>query len=103
MGVIRQHIEIVEGAGGPKAVITGHRIRVQDVVIWHERVRMTPDEIVYHYPTISIADVYAALAYYWDNKDEIDRRIADDEAYVQEQKRKHVSLLEEKLMRLRRG
>ena len=103
MGVIRNYVEIVEGAGGPKARIAGHRIRVQDVVIWHERLRMTADEIVCHYPTITMADVYGALAYYWDNKDEVDRKIAEDEAYVEEQKRTHVSLLEEKLKRLRLG
>ena len=61
---------------------------MQDVVIWH-KLRMTADEIVYHYPTITMADVYGALAYYWDNKDEIDRKIADDEAYYEEQKRKY--------------
>ena len=103
MGNIRSHVEIVEGAGGPKARIAGHRIRVQDVVIWHERLRMSADEIVNTYPTITMADVYGALAYYWDNKDEIDRKIADDEAYVAEQRRTHVSLLEEKLKRLRLG
>ena len=103
MGVIRQYVEIVEGAGGPKARIAGHRIRVQDVVIWHEKLRMTADEIVFHDPTITMSDVYGALAYYWDNKEEIDRKIAEDEAYYQEQKRKHRNLLEEKLQRLRLG
>ena len=103
MGKICSHVEIVEGAGGPKARIAGHRIRVQDVVIWHERLRMSADEIVSTYPTITMADVYGALTYYWDNKDEIDRKIADDEAYVAEQRRTHVSLLEEKLKRLRLG
>jgi len=37
--------------------------------------RMTPDEIVDHYPTITLADVHAALAYYWDHRDEIERAI----------------------------
>lgn len=32
--VVGAHIAIVEGAGGPKAVIAGSRIRVQDVTIW---------------------------------------------------------------------
>lgn len=31
--VIREHIEIVGGAGGPKVRIAGHRIRVQDIVV----------------------------------------------------------------------
>jgi uncharacterized protein (DUF433 family) len=75
----REHVEIVEGAGGPKARIKGSRIRVEDVVVWHERQRMTPFEIVHEYPTITIADVYAALAYYWDNRGEIESRLADAE------------------------
>lgn len=101
--VSREHIEIVEGARGPKARIRGSRIRVVDIVIWHERLRMTADEIVAHYPTLTLADVYAALAYYWDHKDELDQKIADDMAFVDEQKRKHLNLLEEKLARLRLG
>jgi hypothetical protein len=32
---IREHIEIVPGESGPKARIAGHRIRVQDVAVWH--------------------------------------------------------------------
>jgi len=103
MGVIRNYVKIVEGAGGPKARIAGHRIRVQDVVIWHEKLRMTADEIVYHSPTITMSDVYGALAYYWDNKEEIDRKISEDQAYYEEQKSKHRNLLEEKLQRLRLG
>ncbi|MFN6209519.1 MAG: DUF433 domain-containing protein, partial [Microcystis sp.] len=55
------HIEITPETCGGKPRIAGHRIKVQDVVIWHERLGMSPDEIVYHYPSITLADVYAAL------------------------------------------
>ena len=95
--VIRAHIEIVQGVNGPKPRIAGHRIRVQDVVIWHEKLGMSPDEIVYHYPTITLADVYAALAYYWDHRDEIERAIAEEQAFVEEFRRNYPSLLQEKL------
>ena len=73
--VIREHIEIVQVASGPKARIAGHRIRVQDVVVWHAKLGLTPDEIVYQHPTITLADIHAALAYYWDHRDEIERQI----------------------------
>jgi uncharacterized protein (DUF433 family) len=101
--VIREHIEIVEGAGGPTARIAGHRIRVQDVVIWHEKLGMSPDEIVYHYPTITLADIYAALAYYWDHRDEIERAIAEEQAFAEEFRRCHPGPLEEKLKQRRDG
>ncbi len=101
--VIREHIEVVEGPGGPKARIAGHRIRVEDVVIWHEKLGMTADEIVNQYPTISHADVYAALAYYWDHRAQIERAISDGQAFVDEFRRTNVGPLEEKLNRRRLG
>ncbi len=94
--VIRKHIEIVPGPGGPKPRIAGHRIRVQDVVIWHEKLGMSPDEIVDQYPTITLADVHAALTYYWDHRDAIERAIADEDAFVDEFRRGYTTPLEEK-------
>ena len=41
---------------------------VEDVAIWHERMGMSPDEIVSSYPTITLSDVHAALAYYYENR-----------------------------------
>jgi len=82
--VVRQHIEIVAGAGGPKARIAGHRVRVADVAIRHERLGLVPDEIVDAVPTLTLADVHAALAYYWDHRDEIERQIAAGRAAADE-------------------
>ena len=42
-GTIRRHIEIVDGAGGSKARIAGHRVRVEDAVIGHERLGLQTD------------------------------------------------------------
>jgi hypothetical protein len=44
-----------------------------------------------------MSDVYAALAYHWDHRGEIQRRIAKETAFVEEMKRKHPSPLKEKL------
>ncbi|MEA2525581.1 MAG: hypothetical protein QOF73_2808 [Thermomicrobiales bacterium] len=85
--VIREHIEIVEGAGGPKARIAGHRIRIQDIARMHEKLGMSPDEIVEELPTITLADVHAALAYSWDHRDEIEAAIRDEHAYAEEMRR----------------
>lgn len=35
--IISKHIEITPGICGGKPRIVGHRIKVQDIVIWHER------------------------------------------------------------------
>jgi uncharacterized protein (DUF433 family) len=98
--VSREHIEIVEGASGPKARIAGHNIRVADIVQWYEQQGMSAAEIVEHFPTITRADVHAALAYYWDHKEELDRKMAEDAAFVEETFRNHASPLQDILKRL---
>ena len=77
----KQHIEATPGVCGGKARIAGHRIRVQDIVIWTEQGR-SADQIVSDFPQISLADVYAALAYYHDYREEIDRQIREDDEFV---------------------
>lgn len=67
-------IEKTPGLCGGRACIAGHRIRVMDIVVWHEKRGYCPDEIVEMFPGIALADVYAALAYYFDHRQEI----ADD-------------------------
>ena len=74
-----EHIEHGEDAAVGKAHIRGRRITVEDVAIWHERLGRSADEIAAEYD-LTLADVYAALAYYFDHRDDIDRRIADDQA-----------------------
>ena len=81
---ISEHIEITPGTCGGRPRIAGHRITVQNIVICHERMGMCPDEIVGAYPTITLADVYAALAYYHDHRDEIREDIARGERMMAE-------------------
>ena len=69
------------------------------IVIWSEEMGMSPDEILYHYPSITLADVYAALAYYHDHREEIRSQIRADEAFVQEMQAETPSLLQERLKR----
>ena len=97
LSVIAEHIEITPDVCGGKPHIAGHRIKVQDIVIWHERMGMSPDEIVSQYPSITLADVYAALAYYHDRLEEIRQQIQEDEALVRELKAKTPSLVKQKL------
>jgi len=42
-----------------------------DIVMRHEDLGMSPDEIIAAYPKLSLSDVHAALTYYFDNVDEI--------------------------------
>src|SRR5665213_1955604 len=73
----RVRIVSTPGVRGGKPRIDGHRVTVADVVVWHERQGMSPDEIVDNYPSITLSDVYAALAYYFENRDRIDADILE--------------------------
>jgi hypothetical protein len=64
---------------------------------------MSPDEIVDQFPTITLADVYAALAYYWDRRDAIEQEIAEDQRYVEELRKTAEPPLRERLKRALRG
>ena len=77
------HIELRPGVRGERAFVAGHRVRVQDIALWNEE-GLSADEIVSRVPTISLADVHAALAYYYDHREAIDRQIQEDEAIASE-------------------
>jgi len=80
MIVSTEHITKTPGVCGGRACIAGHRVRVADIVAWHERRGYSPDEVVTLFPGIGLGDVHAALAYYFDHRDEIDADLRADEA-----------------------
>lgn len=57
-----------------KAVIKGTRVPVAGIVN-HYRSGMSADEILEGYPHIFPSQLFDALSYYFDNKDEIDKSL----------------------------
>jgi uncharacterized protein (DUF433 family) len=88
----QEHIVSTADTCGGKPRIAGHRIRVQDVVLWHETLGMSPEQIVSEYAGLTLADVHAALAYYHDHKDEIRAYLHEEEERAAELETKLVSL-----------
>jgi uncharacterized protein (DUF433 family) len=84
----RVRIVSTPGTCGGRHRIDGRRITVEDVAIWHERMGMSPDEIVSSYPTITLSDVHAALAYYYENRERIDADIEEGQKFVAEMRAK---------------
>ncbi len=68
-------------------MLAGHRITVQNIMTWHERMGRSADEIAADYD-LSLADVYAALAYYHDHQFEIEKSIRDGRKFAEELRRK---------------
>lgn len=91
-----EHIVSTPGIKGGRPRIAGHRISVQNIVIWHEWMGRAVDEIANDY-NLNVADVYAALAYYHDHREEIDKQIKDDDEFVEALKKATPSKLAKKL------
>jgi uncharacterized protein (DUF433 family) len=87
--VVYGHITRTPGICGGRPCIRGHRIRVQDIAIEHEWQALTPEEICYQHPGLTLAEVFAALAYYYDHRDEILAEIEADRASVEQFRLQH--------------
>lgn len=95
--VIAEHISIAAGVCGGKPCIAGSRIRVQDIYVWHDLQGKSADEIVSAFPQLSLADVYAALAYFWSHRDEILAQMKQGEELVEAMKQQFPSKLKDRL------
>ena len=63
---------------GGSAVIGETRFPVRSVVTYVLRHGLTPEELVARFSYLTLAQVHDALAYYYDNREEIEREIADN-------------------------
>lgn len=77
--VDKQRVTKTPDICGGRACIAGHRIRVMDIVGWHEKRGYSPERIVDEiFPSITKAEVHAALAYYFDHVDDIEKDFRND-------------------------
>ena len=98
--VLDKHIEVDPAVSGGKPRIKGHRITVQNIVVWHERMGKSADEIASEY-NLTLAEIYAALSYYFDHQDEVAKSIGKSETFVEDMRRQTRSVLEHKLSQRR--
>ena len=91
-----RHIEVTADIAGGKPRIAGRRITVQNIVVWHEYMGLSADQIAAEYD-LSLSEVYAALAYYFDHRVEVQQQIASDEAFAEALRAQTPSSLSTKL------
>ena len=79
MGIktIHPYVTQKEGMQGGKPIIVGTRTPVRSIVFYH-KMGDAPEEILDKYPHLTLAQIYDALSYYYDHKDEIDHDIESD-------------------------
>jgi uncharacterized protein (DUF433 family) len=79
----KQHITTTPGVCGGKPCIADTRVRVWDIAV-RAQAGESPDEVLTHFPNLTLSDVHAALAYYYDNREAIDQQAVDDERLAEQ-------------------
>ncbi len=95
-----EQIETSSDVRSGKPRVSGTRITVEDIAVMHLKLGMSLIKIAGVYE-LSLAQVYAAMAYYFEHREDIDKRVAEEEALIQEYQRNHTSILQSKLEQLR--
>ncbi len=70
--ILHPHITSTPGGCGGSPCITGTRFPVRLVVGYVLHQGLTPEEVQATFPHLTLAAIYDALAYYYDNRDEVD-------------------------------
>jgi uncharacterized protein (DUF433 family) len=91
-GYVYSHITKVPGVCGGRPAIDDTRVRVLNIVYLHKQ-GYAPEPMLEKYPDLNLAQVYAALAYYYDHPDEIDAYIAEDKAWDERYERDKAEFL----------
>ncbi|MDX2138251.1 MAG: DUF433 domain-containing protein [Chloroflexota bacterium] len=81
-----------------RPIIAGTTLRVQDVAAHHRYRQYTPDELAYQLQ-ITLAQVHAALAYYYAHKDELDAQMEEDDRLIREAKEQGIGQRDPSLLR----
>ncbi len=78
-----EHITTTPQVAEGKPHIVGRRVTVQDIAVAHRRDGESAPQIAAD-RDLRLADVYAALSYYYDHRSEIDRAIHDEAAFLEQ-------------------
>ncbi len=77
------------GICGGRPRVAGSGVSVRRIVGWY-KLGLSPEEIADEFGHLGLAQVYAALAYYHANREEIESDMAAEEAEAERIEREHV-------------
>ena len=97
-----RYIETTPEIRGGRPRIADTRIAVADIALMYLRLGRSLEEIAGKYD-LPLAAAYAAMAYYYDHREELDRSIADDQAFAEAFRNDNPSPLRAKLQALKDG
>jgi uncharacterized protein (DUF433 family) len=69
-----EHI-VLNQSGVP--IIEGTNTKIVEIILDIKAYGWSPEEVHFQHPYLSLGQIHSALAYYWDNADEINRDITE--------------------------
>jgi uncharacterized protein (DUF433 family) len=90
--VVYSHITKQPDVRGGKACIDDTRIAVADVAVLLEQA-LGDRQIVEWYPSLNLAQVHAAISYYYENREELQKDLAEDDDAEAEHERRRAEYL----------
>lgn len=75
------------------AYVTGTRIKVRHIAVERNVWKQSPEQIQESYPHLSLAQVHAALAFYFDHQETIDEEIVAAGEYAEQLRVAHPNRL----------
>ena len=77
-----QYVDVLPDVCGGRPHIRGTRVKVSEIVSRHVYQEESVDDIVEALPQLTLAQVHAALAYYYDNHDEVEAELRAEDEFV---------------------
>jgi uncharacterized protein (DUF433 family) len=81
-GIQTNYIVQDKGICSGKPRIDGTRMKVQHIALEYVHMGLNVEQICKSHPHINRGQIHAALSYYYDHQDEIEKDIKDDEEFA---------------------
>ena len=78
-----------DAQGAP--IVAGTTMKVVEIVMAQRAHGWSPEELCFQFPHLSMAEVHAALTYYWDHQGELDEDIERRSKFADEVRRQSAS------------
>jgi uncharacterized protein (DUF433 family) len=78
MSAILTYPHLAKEVGSPACLESHPRTRVAMIVMDYLGRGLAPEEIVSHYPYLTLAEVHSAMTYYHDHREEIDAEVREE-------------------------
>ncbi len=75
--VVHPYIAYSKEIGNCRPIIAGTRTKVSNIIAYH-KLGLSPEELAREFPHLTLSQIYDALSYYYEHREEIDREIDED-------------------------